>query len=154
MLLHPAVPGRAYQQNHVGVFRTDDHGDTWNAIHMGLPTDYGFGLALDPSNPETCFVTPLAARDNYKYRATEGAFRVFRWNGAGKGWTSVSKGLPAKDAHMNVLREGMSNDTLNPVGVYVGTGTGHVFHTADAGRSWRSLAEYLPPVMSVSATVL
>jgi len=154
LLLHPAVPGRAYQQNHVGVYRTDDHGETWNAIQMGLPTDYGFGLALDPNDPDTCYTVPLDPKDNYAYRATGGQFKVYRWNGPGKGWTGLSKGLPAEGAYLNVLREGMSSDSLDPCGLYVGTGTGQVFHSADAGRSWAPLALYLPPVLSVSAAVV
>ncbi|MCC6740761.1 MAG: hypothetical protein IT452_17090 [Planctomycetia bacterium] len=154
LLLHPAVPGRLYQQNHVGAYRSDDYGATWNAIHMGLPSDFGFGLALDANNPDTCFTTPLKTGTNYQFRATEGPFRVYRWNGPGKGWTGLSKGLPAEGAYLSVLREGMSADTLNPCGVYVGTGTGTVFHSADAGRSWSRLAEFLPPVLSVTAAVV
>jgi len=154
MLLHPAAPGRIYQQNHMGVYRSDDHGDTWNAIHMGLPSDYGFGLALDPNDPDTCFTVPLETKENYAFRATDGQFRVYRWSGPGRGWKSYSKGLPERGAYLNVLREGMSHDSLNPCGVYVGTGTGQVFHSADAGRSWSPLALYLPPVLSVSAAVV
>ncbi len=154
LLLHPAAPGRIYQQNHVGVYRSDDYGASWNAIHMGLPSDFGFGLALDVNNPDTCFTTPLKTGTNYQFRATDGQFRVWRWNGPGKGWTGLSNGLPANGAYLNVLREGMSSDTLNPCGVYVGTGTGHVFHSADAGRSWNTLAGFLPPVLSVSAAVV
>ena len=121
---------------------------------MGLPSDYGFGLALDPNNAETCFTVPLQSKNNYSVRSTGGKFQVFRWNGAGRGWTSLSKGLPDRGAYLNVLREGMSSDSLKPCGVYVGTGTGQVFHSADAGRSWRPLALYLPPVMSVHAAVV
>jgi hypothetical protein len=154
LLLHPSVDGRIYQQNHVGVYRSDDHGDSWNAIHAGLPGDFGFGLALDTNDPETCFTVPLAPKDNWQFRATDGRFAVYRWKGPRGGWTALTRGLPARGAYLNVLREGMSSDTLDPCGVYVGTGTGHVFHSADAGRSWRAMAEYLPPVLSVSAAVL
>ena len=151
--MHPAAPGRLYQQNHVGTYRSDDHGDTWYAIHGGLPVDYGFGLALDGNDPEACFTVPLVPKE-YAFRATMGAFQVYRWNGAQRGWKPLAKGLPQKDAYLSVLREGLSSDTLDPCGVYVGTGTGQVFHSADAGRSWNSLALFLPPVMSVSATVV
>lgn len=153
LLLHPAAPGRAYQQNHGGVYRSDDHGDTWYAIHQGLPQNYGFGLALDPHDADTCFVVPLEPK-NYAFRATDGAFRVYRWKGGGRGWQGLTRGLPERGAYLNVLREGMASDLLKPCGVYVGTGTGQVFHSADAGRSWRTLAQYLPPVLSVSATVV
>ncbi len=149
LLLHPAAPGRIYQQNHVGTYRSDDRGDTWYAIHKGLPSDYGFGLALDGNDPDACLVVPLEP-GQYAYRATAGQMRVYRWNGR---WTANGAGLPGA-AYLSVLREGMSSDTLNPCGVYVGTGTGQIFASADGGRRWKLIADFLPPVMSVSAAVV
>ena len=151
LLLHPAAPGRMYQQNHVGAYRSDDYGDTWYAIHKGLPSDFGFGLALDPNDGDACFVVPLQPAQ-YAYRATTGRFTVYRRGP--RGWSACERGLPTKDAFLSVLREGMSNDTLKPAGVYVGTGTGQLFASRDAGRSWKAIASYLPPIMSVSATVV
>ena len=139
-----------YQQNHYGVYRSDNHGDTWTAIHKGLPYDFGFGLALDPNDPEACFTVPLEPAQ-YSWRATPGAMRVYRWGG--KGWSALDGGLP-REAYVSVLREGLSSDTLKPCGVYVGTGTGHVFASPDGGRRWSAIASYLPPVYSVSAGVV
>lgn len=143
------MPGRIFQQNHVGVFRSDDHGERWTAIHAGLPNPFGFGLALHPRDPDTCFVIPLQPSEG-TFRATEGALRVYRRSKSG--WTALDRGLPTEGAFVNVLREGMSSDPLG--GVYFGTGGGHVFASRDEGRSWKPLALYLPPVLSVSAAVL
>jgi len=140
-----------YQQNHFGVYRSDDRGDTWYAIHKGLPSDFGFGLALDPHDGDACFVVPLQP-EQYAYRATPGRFAVYR--SGRRGWRALGRGLPAKDAYLSVLREGMSNDSLEPAGVYVGTGSGQLFASRDAGRSWKSIAAFLPPIMSVNATVV
>jgi len=148
LLLHPS--GRLYQQNHLGVYRSDDAGASWQAIDRGLPSDFGFGLALHPRDRRVCWVVPLEPQD-YAYRATRGAFRVYRRGDAG--WTAHGRGLP-EDAYLNVLREGMASDPLTPCGVYVGTGGGHVFNSSDEGRSWRTLAEYLPAVQSVSVAVV
>jgi photosystem II stability/assembly factor-like uncharacterized protein len=147
---HPAVPGRLFQQNHVGVYRSDDHGDTWFRIDKGLPFDYGFGLAIDVNDADACLVTPLEP-EQYAFRATPGRMRVFRSNG--DRWSESAGGLP-DSAYLSVLREGMANDTLNPGGVYVGTGSGHLFGSADGGRRWSTLAQYLPPILSVSAAVV
>src|SRR5262245_57525727 len=140
-----------YQRNHVGVYRSDDLGDTWYAIHKGLPSDFGFGMALDPHDEDACLVIPLQP-DEYTWRATPGDVAVYRSRVGG--WTANGRGLPAKDAYVSVLREGMSNDALKPAGVYFGTGTGQLFASRDAGRSWKSIASYLPPILSVNATVV
>lgn len=155
LLLHPAGSGRLYQQNHVGVYRSDDRGDSWARIDKGLPHDFGFGLALDPKDAEACFVTPLEPEGGM-YRATSGKLRVYRFRGSNDApaWEELGNGLPSENAYMSVLREGMANDPLDPCGVYVGSGTGQVFHSADAGASWRAVAAHLPPILSVSAAVV
>jgi len=154
LLAHPGKPGRLYQQNHVGVYRSDNYGDSWDRIDKGLPFEFGFGLALNPGNPDTCYVTPLEPEGGM-YRATPGKFCVYRLRSNGStSWEELSNGLPAEAAFISVLREGMSQDTLNPCGIYVGTGTGHLYHTADAGDSWRAIATHLPPILSVSAAVV
>lgn len=151
LLLHPASPGRVYQQNHGGVFRSDDHGENWRRIDKGLPFEFGFGLALDHGDAETCFVLPMEPREG-TFRATTGALRVYRR--AGRGWKGLGNGLPQAGAFQSVLREGMASDGLARCGLYVGTGGGHLFHSRDAGRSWKALASFLPPILSVSAAVV
>ena len=77
-------------------------------------------------------------------------FRVARSRDGGKNWTLLTRGLPQKNVHTLVLRESMTSDHLDPAGVYVGTSSGQVFYTRDAGNNWQVLADNLPPVMSVS----
>jgi len=151
LLVHPAAPGVLYQQNHVGVYRSKDHGDTWQRIDEGLPYDFGFGLALDANDPDACFTIPLEPQE-YMFRATDGALNVYR--SKKKGWRKLTKGLPRKHAYVSVLRQAMTSDALDPCGVYFGTQGGQVFASADAGERWSPAAEYLPPVYSVTAAVV
>ncbi|MEM7167382.1 MAG: hypothetical protein AAF581_18110 [Planctomycetota bacterium] len=153
LLVHPAEPGRLYQQNHVGVYRTDDHGDSWHRIDEGLPYHFGFGMALNHKDPETCYVIPLEPME-YAFRATDGALRVYRAKKGGKSWKKLGKGLPKKHAYLSILRQAMASDVCDPCGVYFGTGGGQVFASRDEGDSWIAAAEYLPPVHSVSAAIL
>jgi len=152
LLVHPAAPGVLFQQNHVGVYRTTDHGDTWRRIDKGLPYDFGFGLALHPRDPHTCYVLPLEP-EGYMFRATDGALRVYRSGKNGR-WTKLANGLPGRNAHVSVLRQGMATDDGTPCGIYFGTGGGQVFASADEGASWQLAAEYLPPIQSVTAAVI
>lgn len=153
LLCHPAAPGRLYQQNHVGVWRSDDAGDTWYSILGNLPHDFGFGLALDPHDPDTCFTIPLEPQD-YMFRATSGALNVYRLNRSGKTWKKLTRGLPRKHAYLSVLRQAMTSDALDPCGVYFGTGGGHLFASADRGETWDEIASYLPPIYSVHTAVV
>jgi len=153
LLVHPAAPDVLFQQNHVGVYRSRDGGDSWQRIDEGLPYDFGFGLALHPRDPNGCYVIPLEPQQ-YSFRATDGALRVYRSRPSGKGWKRLSRGLPGKDAYVNVLRQAMDSDRLDPGGVYFGTGTGQVFASADEGESWQLAASYLPPIASVTVAVV
>ena len=36
----------------------------------------------------------------------------------------------------------------------VATGTGQIFHSPDAGATWKTIATHLPPILSVSAAVV
>ena len=150
--MHPAAPGVLFQQNHVGVYRTTDHGDSWRRIDEGLPYDFGFGLALHPRDPQVCYVIPLEPQE-YMFRATDGALRVYGSTRSGK-WRRLSKGLPGKNAYISVLRQAIASDSCDPCGVYFGTAGGQVFASADEGATWDVAADYLPPIYSVTAAVL
>jgi hypothetical protein len=53
---------------------------------------------------------------------------------------------------VSILRDAFCNDENEPVGLYFGTSSGHLFASADAGESWRLLAGYLPRILSVTAS--
>jgi photosystem II stability/assembly factor-like uncharacterized protein len=147
--LHPARPDRLYQQNHCGVYRSDDRGENWVEITEGLPSDFGYALALDPADPDVAFVIP---EESSHMRATcDGRLRVYRTTDAGATWEPVTRGLPQEHAYVSVLRDAMDNDTLDPVGLYFGTSTGHLFASPDRGESWSSVAGFLPKILSVVA---
>ena len=95
---------------------------------------------------------PLEPQE-YNFRATDGALRVFKYGKNGK-WKNSSKGLPKKDAYVSVLRQAMSSDSCDPCGVYFGTQGGNVFASSDAGASWESIADHLPAVFSVTAAIV
>jgi len=147
LLAHPHDPESLYQQNHCGIYRAKLTSDKWTDISRGLPSRFGFGLAVPAAEPQTLFTVPI---DSAEYRATPDAkFRVARSRDGGKTWKLLTRGLPQKNAHLLVLREAMTSDAMHPAGVYVGTTSGQVFYTRDAGNNWEILADNLPSVYSV-----
>ena len=152
VLMADAGRSLLFQQNHCGVYRSANAGETWEEITAGLPSDFGFPLAIHPSQPETIFVIPLKGGE---FRCPpDNRLRVFRSRDGGKTWTGLEAGLPQSNAFMGIYREGMTVDQCDPLGVYFGTNTGKVFYSSDEGDSWRVLADNLPPVYSVSAAQL
>ena len=149
---HPGRPDTLFLQNHGGLYRSDDGGDSWQDIAKGVPSDFGFCMAIHPHDPDVVYIVPLEAS---LFRCTpEGKLRVYRTRNGGKSWEALSKGLPQKDANEVVLRDAMGVDRLNPAGVYFGTRTGKVYASADGGGSWALVADSLPPVLCVRAVVV
>ena len=149
LLQHPHQPDRLYQQNHCGTYRSDDAGETWIEITAGLPSDFGYALAINANDPDTVFVIP---EESSHMRATiDGKLRVYRSRNAGASWEALTRGLPQENAYVTVLREGMAADGLDPCGFYFGTSSGHLFGSADCGENWVMIAGFLPKILSVYA---
>ena len=148
----PGRPERMYLQNHWGLYRSDDHGETWTDIANGVPSDFGFCMAAHPRDSESAWIVPL---ESDEFRCTpEGKLRVYRTRDAGSSWQPLGSGLPQENAFETVLRDAMAADALDPAGVYVGTRSGKVFGSADEGESWQTLADGLPPVVAVKTAVV
>jgi hypothetical protein len=146
----PTRPERLFMQFHGGVYRSDDAGQTWTDIAAGLPSDFGFPLALDPADPDSAYLIPLSADTD---RVTpDGRVRVYETRDAGASWAARDGGLPQDHAYLTILREAFDwageGDALE---LYFGATSGDVFGSGDAGATWSTVATRLPPVLSVSA---
>ncbi|MGQ0562961.1 MAG: WD40/YVTN/BNR-like repeat-containing protein [Gemmatimonadota bacterium] len=148
LLQHPLRPQRLYQQNHCGTYRSDDAGESWIEITNGLPSDFGYALAIDAHGPDTLFVIP--EESSHMRSTVEGRLRVYCSRDAGASWQPLTHGLPQENAYVSILREGMTADTLDPCGVYFGTSSGHLFASPDRGESWTMIAGFLPRILSVT----
>jgi photosystem II stability/assembly factor-like uncharacterized protein len=145
--MHPTRPNVLFMQKHWDVMRSDDAGESWHEISGNLPTDFGFPIDVHAHEPETVYVVPI--KNDSEHFPPDGKLRVYRSRTGGNEWEALTNGLPQRDCYVNVLRDSMAVDSLDPCGIYFGTSGGQVYGSADAGDSWTPIVRDLPPVMSV-----
>ena len=141
-----------YQQNHMGVFKSVDGGDSWQRIEEGLPSEFGFPMLMHPGDPRTLYVLPL---ESSEYRFFSGGRpAVYRTRDGGGSWEALTEGLPEDFHYAGVLRHALAADGLDECGIYFGTTGGQVFYSRDEGGSWQAMPAQLPRVLSVTAAVV
>jgi hypothetical protein len=151
LALHPSRPDVLFMQNHGKVLRTDSAGDLWRDISGNLPSDFGFPIEVHAHEPDTVYVVPM---DPNMRVPPEGRLRVYRSRTGGGDWEPLTHGLPQRDCYVNVLRDAMAVDSLDPCGIYFGTTGGQVYASPDAGDSWFPIVRDLPSVFSVEVQTL
>src|SRR5229473_122641 len=151
LAMHPSRPKTLFMQKHWDVMRTDDGGDSWREISGDLPTDFGFVIDVHANEPDTVYVVPITS-DSLHY-VPDGKLRVYRSRTGGNEWEALTNGLPQRHCYVNVLRDAMAVDSLDPCGVYVGTTGGQVYASADAGDRWAPIVRDLPSVVSVEVKI-
>jgi len=152
LAMHPSRPGVLFMQKHWDVMRSDDGGESWRETSGNLPTDFGFPIDVHAHEPETIYVVPI--KSDSEHYPPEGKLRVYRSRTGGNEWEALTKGLPQRDCYVNVLRDAMAVDSLDPGGVYFGTTGGQVYVSANSGDSWAPIVRDLPSVVAVEVQTL
>lgn len=152
MDMHPSRPETLYMQKHWDVMRSVDGGENWTEVSGDLPSDFGFPIQLHAHEPETVYVVPI--KSDSEHYPPEGRLRVYRSRSGGGEWEALTDGLPQRHCYVNVLREAMAVDRLDPCGVYFGTTGGQVYCSPDGGDRWTAIAGNLPAVLSVETQTL
>ena len=149
---HKSRPNTLFMQKHWDVMRSDDAGDQWHEVSGNLPTDFGFVIDVHAHEPETIYVIPI--KSDSEHFPPEGKLRVYRSKTGGNEWEPLSKGLPQKDCYVNILRDAMAVDSMDPCGIYFGTTGGQVYASRDAGDNWAPIVRDLPAVLSVEVQTI
>ena len=149
-------PSRVWMQNHCGVYRSDDGGETWIHVSEGVenfdPSDpytgmgaafQGFAIHAHPFKPDTAWVVPMKS-DEYRV-AVDSQVMAIRTDDAGKTWRKLTNGLPS-DAFDLVLRH--ASHMVYPRLAF-GSTTGSLWFSQDEGESFQTLCNFLPPIHSI-----
>lgn len=150
--MHPSRPNVLFMQKHWDVMRSDNGGDTWSEISGNLPSDFGFPIDVHAHEPETIYVVPI--KSDMEHYPPEGKLRVYRSRTGGHEWEALTKGLPQRDCYVNILRDAMAVDSLDPCGIYFGTTGGQVYMSSDSGDHWEPIVRDLPAVLSVEVQTI
>ena len=150
--LHPSRPDVLFMQKHWDVMRSDNGGDSWDEVSGNLPSDFGFPIDVHAHEPDTIYVVPI--KSDSEHFPPDGRLRVYRSRSGGNEWEALTSGLPQENCYVNVLRDAMCVDSLDPCGIYFGTTGGQVYGSSNAGDKWEAIVRDLPAVLSVEAQVL
>ncbi|MFT7600803.1 MAG: photosystem II stability/assembly factor-like uncharacterized protein [Acidimicrobiales bacterium] len=134
-------------EGNAGVFRSDDHGQTWQYAWAGITPRYSRPMCIDARAP---FSLTVGSAPNAfsSHKDNDGAkAMLFRTDDHGKSWRSL-----CDEAHTpsSANIHGLTVDPQVPGGVIVGTDTGEVWKVGD-DAIWTELANGLPSVLSLAA---
>jgi len=100
------VPDRLWQQNHCGVFTSEDGAHTWKRVsNAELAVHFGFPIAADERDPLTAWVVP--ARGDDARMSIDGGMFVARTCDGGRSWETFREGLPQQHAYDIVYRHAL-----------------------------------------------
>jgi photosystem II stability/assembly factor-like uncharacterized protein len=138
-------PNVLWQQNHCGIFRSTDGGESWSRVSAaGELAHFGFAIAVDPTDGETAWAIP-AVSDEVRV-AVDRKLCVCRTTDGGKSWQYFRTGLPQTSCYDFAFRHALdlSDDRL-----VFGTACGSLYISDTRGESWQCLSTQLPPIYSV-----
>jgi hypothetical protein len=141
----PGDPDRLWQQNHSGVFTSEDGAKTWKRVSKNeVAVHFGFPIAADDKDGRTAWVVP--ARGDDRRMAIDAGLFVARTRDGGASWETLREGLPQANAYDVVYRHALD---ARGDRVCFGSTTGNVYVSEDRGDTWRCVGNNLPPIHSV-----
>lgn len=141
-----AQPDALWVQHHCGIYRSTDGGALWQPIAAPAPSGFGFAVACDPANPQRAWFVPAQA--DVCRIPVDGRMVVLRTDDGGRSFQAFGDGLPQSHAYHLVYRHALDVDATGQV-LAMGSTTGGLWVSADAGEHWQALSRDLPPLSTV-----
>jgi photosystem II stability/assembly factor-like uncharacterized protein len=145
LLVCPSNPDIIWQQNHCGIFRTINRGESWQHVSGkgGFPS-YGFALAIDEHDSETAWVIP--AQSDEVRLPVDLQLTVCKTTDGGQNWASVSEGLPDRFSFDLILRHAFVKK--GPTLAF-GSNNGNLYVSGAQHEKWICVSQNLAPVNCV-----
>jgi hypothetical protein len=138
-----ADPQVLWAQHHGGLYRSVDGGLQWNAIPAPQPSAFGFPVAAHPADPRRAWFAP--AHSDAQRMPADGRMVVNETRDGGASFVSHGEGLPQRDAYHLIYRHALVTSDDGQT-LAMGSTTGGLWVSEDAGASWQCLSRDLPPI--------
>ncbi len=140
-----AAPDRVWCQHHNGIFRSDDGGTTFKEIKKVAPSAFGFAVAVHPHDPDVAWFVP-GVKDECRVPGNA-RFVVTQTRDGGKTFKAHANGLPELSYDL-VYRHALAV-TDDGKTLAMGSTTGGLWLSTNAGAKWACLSAHLPPIYAV-----
>jgi photosystem II stability/assembly factor-like uncharacterized protein len=128
LAISAAQPGTVFLANRLGLFRSDDKGESWSDMEIGRfsPLTYARDVKVFPHDTQTL----LGA---FSIAAVSDAGSLYRSADLGATWTRFDH-----DVSINSTLMIIAASAQTPERVYCAARRGQVFGTEDGGKSWQT----------------
>jgi hypothetical protein len=141
-----SAPDTMWAQHHNGVFRTTNAAELWEEVPDVPPSTFGFAVAVHPQKPEVAWLVP-GVKDECRV-PVDGKLVVTRTEDGGRTFEVLRRGLPQEHAYDIVYRHGLDVDATGRR-LVLGSTTGGLWVSENAGDEWSCLSTHLPPIYQV-----
>ena len=136
LLVHPDDPAIVYAGTQLGVYRSDDRGDHWEALESPREGMDVWSLAFHPSDPDIIYA-------GYE------PCSIYKTENGGESWKRMDTdrvAFPNVTTYMPPLAKrviGIAADPSDPSDMYASIEVGGLLASRDGGESWDSITDGL-----------
>jgi photosystem II stability/assembly factor-like uncharacterized protein len=120
------APGRVYLANRMGLFSSEDDGQSWHDMDIGRfsPLTYARDIVVSPHDPNTLYAA-------FSEAAVSDHGSLYRSVDLGQSWQRFDHGVEMRSTLMTICA-----GRADPDRVYCAARRGQVFGTEDGGLTW------------------